>query len=53
VWIFRPWLLRWWIVVMRYVSQLHSYKSLLSIFVVFSTAVTTPLFCKRFSKIHT
>jgi hypothetical protein len=45
--------LRWWIVVMRYVSQLHSDKSLLSILVVCSTAVTTPPFCIRFSKINT
>lgn len=49
--VFHPWLLRWQIVVMRYVSELHSYKSLLSIFVVFSTAVTAPLFGIRLSKI--
>lgn len=50
--VFHPWLLRWRIVVVRYVSRLHIYKSLLNIFVVFSTAVTAPLFCIRFSKVH-
>jgi hypothetical protein len=49
--IFHPRLLRWRIVVMRYVSRLHSYNSLLSIFVVFSTAMTAPLFGIRLSKI--
>ena len=49
--VFHPRLLRWRIVVMRYVSQLHSYKSLVNILVVCSTAVAAPLFGIRLSKI--
>jgi len=49
--VFHPGLWHWRIVVMRYVSQLHIYKSLLNIFVVFPAAVATPLFGIRLSKI--